>query len=147
MLTLRAGSRIRCREIFLGYRHTWQQGERCCKLNKKWRDKNAFRGTRARNFSYRLKLFFRSRRKTRLPCRRVCESDLDLVSWQELTPSAAFNRYTPWSVLNVPELKPLVDTVLDDPEDRALVKDVLYEFDRVLPDLRRLPLGKRYLTM
>lgn len=52
---------------------------------------------------------------------------------------ALLRRCTPWSLFSVPEIKPLVDSVLQHPEDRVLVRSVLKEFEEAQGQLRDLP--------
>lgn len=54
---------------------------------------------------------------------------------------ALLNRYTPWSLWSVPELGPLVDVVVENPEDRQIVRDVLVQFAQLERTLRSLPVG------
>lgn len=54
---------------------------------------------------------------------------------------ALLKRYTAWSLWSVPELAPLVDVVVDNMEDRLIVRDVLAQFARLEPELRSLPAG------
>ncbi|CAN7944788.1 unnamed protein product, partial [Ixodes hexagonus] len=58
---------------------------------------------------------------------------------QDLEFPVLVQRCTPWSLFSVPELRPLVDTVLEQPEDRALVRGVLREFQETQDLLRDLP--------
>lgn len=54
---------------------------------------------------------------------------------------ALLNRYTAWSLWSVPELGPLVDAVVDNPEDRQIVRDVLAQFAPLEQKLRSLPVA------
>lgn len=61
------------------------------------------------------------------------------LATRELEFPALTQRCTPWSLFSVPELKPLVDAVLQQPEDRALVRSVLRAFEKAQDQLRVLP--------
>ncbi|XP_077541211.1 hydroxylysine kinase-like [Haemaphysalis longicornis] len=54
---------------------------------------------------------------------------------------ALLNRYNAWSLWSVPELVPLVDVVVENTEDRRIVREVIAQYAQLEHELSSLPVG------